>query len=332
MAGTFVGVCGVQQFQLSGSAPPYGSVPMSGGLLFVYNNQTTTLASVYQDIGLTVAQRNPILLDATGRIPICYVADGYYRLRLQDATGVITNGGFDIQGVPSIGASSSGGGGGGSVDPTTILATGDVKWRPVQGTLSGFVRCNGRTIGSTTSGATELADPSAQALFQWLWNNLAQPQAQVVGGRGASAAADWSSNKQITLPDLRGCAPFGLDDMGNVAAGRLTTVSTNTPTTPGSGGGGDSVILTEAQLAAHNHGGTTGTDSPDHSHTPLHNAQSVTFGPSSDPALFQSGAASPTGGTTGANVRHAHSIAMDGSNAAHLNMPPFLLGTWFIKL
>jgi len=57
------------------------------------------------------------------------------------------------------------------------------------GVRSGFVRANGRTIGSATSGATERANADAQALFEYLWNtdaNLA-----VSTGRGASSNADW---------------------------------------------------------------------------------------------------------------------------------------------
>lgn len=64
---------------------------------------------------------------------------------------------------------------------------------------AGFVGLIGRTIGSATSGATERANADCETLFLQLW-----PVCSVVGGKGASAAADWSANKQLTLPDHRG--------------------------------------------------------------------------------------------------------------------------------
>jgi hypothetical protein len=108
-----------------------------------------------------------------------------------------------------------------NIDPTTIIATGDLKVRYGTGVLTGFVRANGRTIGSATSGATERASADCQVLFQYLWDtdaNLA-----VAGGRGASSAADWAANKTIVTPDWRGRALAFMDDMGNAAAGRLTS-------------------------------------------------------------------------------------------------------------
>jgi hypothetical protein len=121
------------------------------------------------------------------------------------------------------------GGGGGTVDPTTILATGDMKLVYNTGVLTGFVRANGRTIGSATSGASERANADTSALFTFLWN--ADANLAVSGGRGASAAADYAANKTITLPDYRGRAVAGLDDMGNSAAGRLTATYFGTAAT-----------------------------------------------------------------------------------------------------
>jgi microcystin-dependent protein len=324
MAGSFIGIAGVQQMQLSGSAPPYGSVPMAGGILTVYEAATSLQVQVFQDIGLTIPAANPMTLDVTGRVPFFFVADGTYRVRLQDASGVITNGGFDLPQVPSIGASTSGGGGS-SVDPTTILSTGDVKWQPIQGSITGFVRMNNRTIGSAASGGTERANLDCQNLFLYIWNNFPDTICPVVGGRGATATADWGAAKQITLLDLRARAAIGLDDMGNTASGRLTALSTNTPTTPGTSGGVDSVALTTPQLAVHAHALTD----PGHDHTI--NSYFAGFATNTSGA---SGNVTPLGSvhpitdsaTTGITISNA------GAGAAHANMPPFLLGTWFWKL
>jgi hypothetical protein len=141
-------------------------------------------------------------------LPQFFVADGSIKLRLTDKNGVQI---FTQDGLLVVGA-SSGGGGGSPVDPTTILQTGQMINMYNTGVLTGFVRANGRTIGSATSGATERANADCQTLFQYLWG--ADANLAVSGGRGASAAADWAANKTLTLPDSRGRTIAGLDDMG----------------------------------------------------------------------------------------------------------------------
>jgi hypothetical protein len=42
---------------------------------------------------------------------------------------------------------------------TQLIRTGQIILEPKGGTLAGFVRCNARTIGSASSGATERANP-----------------------------------------------------------------------------------------------------------------------------------------------------------------------------
>jgi len=119
---------------------------------------------------------------------------------------------------------------------------------------AGYVLADGRTIGSASSGATNRANADTQALFVLLWNSLADVQAPVSGGRGASAAADWAANKTITLPDLRGRIIAGRDNMGGTAAGRLTSAGSGLDgTVMGNAGGAETVTLTAAQIPAHNH-------------------------------------------------------------------------------
>jgi hypothetical protein len=201
--------------------------PLSGGQLFLIQAGTTsTPQNGFQDTGLSISLPNPITLDAAGRIPQFFLADGQIKVRLQDKNGIVK---FVQDNLLVIGP-SAGGGGGGAVDPTTVMATGDLKVRYDTAIISGFVRCNGRTIGSASSGATEFADPTAQALFTHLWTK--DPNLVVTPvGRGASAAADWTANKQIALPDWRGRAVAALDDMGNTAAGRLTNTYFGTAAT-----------------------------------------------------------------------------------------------------
>lgn len=194
---------------------------MIGGKLYFYAANTSTPQSAYQDTGLTIAHPRPIVLDANGRCPSFYLADGSVRARLENSSGVPQ---FDEAALLVIGPSSGGGGGGSSVDATTIFQTGDTLWLDQQGTRDGWVRDNGRTIGSVTSGGTERASADTQALFLFLWGAYSDTVCPVPGGRGVTAAADWAANKTITLPDKRGYVPGGLDDMGNTAAARWTGV------------------------------------------------------------------------------------------------------------
>jgi hypothetical protein len=199
-----------QQFDVYGE-------PLAGGQLFIIQAGTVaTPQNPYQDAGLTLVMPNPITLDAAGRIPQFFLADGYIKVRLTDTNGVVQ---LAADGILVIGPSAGGSGGGAAVDPTSVMQTGDMKFRHDTAIVSGFVRLNGKTIGAASSGATELADPTAQALFNYLWNKDAS--LIVTPSRGASSAADWTANKQIALPDWRGYALGALDDMGNTAAGRL---------------------------------------------------------------------------------------------------------------
>jgi hypothetical protein len=223
--------------------------PLSGGQLFIIQAGTvSTPQNPYQDAALTHVMPNPITLDAAGRIPQFFLADGYIKIRLADVNGVTQ---LAADGILVIGP-SAGGGGGGGVDPTTIMQVGDMKFRYDVAILAGFVRANGNTIGSSSSSATELADPSAQALFNYLWNkdpNLLIYSGLTVVPRGASSAADWAANRQIALPDFRGYAVSGLDDMGNSPSGRLTSAGFGTlATVLGAVGGGETFVLAAGQI------------------------------------------------------------------------------------
>lgn len=317
MAGTFPGVSGVQQIDSSGT-------PLAGGRLSVFIGGTNTLALTYQDIGLAILSTNPLIADVSGRIPLFFVADGTYKVRLTDQFGDVTNGGFEYPQCPSIGASTSGGGGS-AVDPTTILSTGDLKSQLSSGLLTGWVRCNGRTIGNAVSGASERASADTQALFIYLWTSFSDAICPVLGGRGASALVDYNNGKQITLHDARGRALVGLDDMGNIAAGRLNGVvfAPGSTATLGGGQGGEGThTLIKAELSS------AGQTAPDHLHaiTPMQQTNiTVQAGSGNNFSFYQ-----PSGSINTALASIA--LSQLGNDQPHNNMPPFLLGTVYIKL
>jgi hypothetical protein len=308
----------------------FGS-PLAGGHLYTIQAGTTsTPQNSYQDSALTLPWPNPIILSASGRLPQFFLADGNIKIRLTDVNGVEI---LVADGLVVTGA-SSGGGGGAVVDVTTILATGDIKVRYGTGVLAGFVRCNARTIGSATSGASERANADTQALFEYLWNNDAN--LTVSTGRGASSIADWSANKTIALPDWRGRALAALDDMGNTAAGRLTSTYFGTSAIVlGAAGGAESQTLTAAQLPS-----ITSANGAQIINTNFAGNIPVTAGSVSGAAAFNSGTAiapiaSNSIWSSVPQVNTSNSISVTSSNTggtAHPIAQPTMLATVYLKL
>jgi hypothetical protein len=307
--------------------------PLGGGKLYFYQAGTTaTPQNAYQDSALTVLHPNPITLDAAGRVPAFYLADGFIKIRLTDKNGVQQ---IAADNILVIGP-SSGGGGGGGVDPTTILATGDMKFVYGTGSVTGFVRANGRTIGSATSGASERANADTQALYIFLWN--ADPNLVVSTGRGASGLSDFQANKTLSLPDFRGRALAGLDDMGNSAAGRLTSSYFGaTATTLGASGGAESLTLTLAQLPTITSSGAN-TITVYANGNSANNVPYSTFswtgdsygGGPNQPTAHAFGSIFPTNTFSASNNISVTSSGTSGS--AHRTVQPTILATFYLKL
>ncbi|MDC7787954.1 hypothetical protein PQJ75_24630 [Rhodoplanes sp. TEM] len=144
--------------------------------------------------------------------------------------------------------------------------TGDEVTRHATGTLAGYVRKNGRSIGAAGSGATERAASDCRRLYELYW---ADTNLTVTGGRGATAAADWAAGKVLTLPDARGRVQAGLGDMGNSDSGRLTATYLGADgTVLGAAGGLQSASLVTANLPAipHTPSGTLSITLNSHGH------------------------------------------------------------------
>jgi hypothetical protein len=326
-AGTIFGLPLSQQFTENGE-------PMSGGKLYLYTAGTSTPVDAFESFGLTAGTElpHPIELDASGRIPEFWVADGSYRVRLTDVAG---NEIFDINSTTAIGASSGGGGGGsGDVSEESIFQTGDIMWQPVNGTRSGFVRANARTIGSSSSGATERANADTETLFLFLWNNFSNSLCPVSTGRGGSAAADWAANKTIATLDMRGRLPYGMDTMGNSAAGVVDAA-----TSAAGALGSEEITLLQSQLPSinfldtlvvdsHTHSvsvdGTTGTQSASHTHSGTtssdgsHNHDTDNAGGTTTvDAPGGTSVASIASGETSSDGTHSHTITTGNQSASH---------------
>ena len=305
-----------------------GQLLAGGKVFFIEAGTTSDPQNAFYDADLTLPLPNPYPLDASGRMPAFYLADGQIKVRIVDANGVQQ---YMQDNILVVGPSSGSGGGGGA-DPTTVFQTGDCLWLDVQGTRTGWVRDNGRTLGSASSGATERANTDTEALYTFLWNTFSNTICPVSTGRGANAAADFAANKTITLPDKRGYIPGGLDDMGNSAASRYANVPvvSGSVTTAGSVIGETTHITTQAELPNVNFTVSIPSGQGSHAHvylTPVYTAGQI--GGGGTPGTTASSGVTSNTATLPALSGTAPS---GGTDTAHNNQPKTVLGTFFRKL
>lgn len=171
---------------------------------------------------------------------------------------------------------------------------------------TGWVFADGRTIGGASSGATSRANADTEDLFTLLWGSYADSILPVSGGRGASAEADFTANKTIQVPDLRGRVAVGKDDMGGAAAGRVTAGSAAglDGATLGASGGVQAHQLTVVEMPSHSHG------------LPLQNSTDGFAG----------------GGAANARSGGGLSTVSSGGNDPHTNVQPSWIVNKIIKL
>lgn len=318
-----------------------------GALAYFFDGGTTTPRKTYSDAALSTPRTSPVVADGSGRWPAVYLGFNSYDEKILTAAGselsYFTNIPNDAPTNPSD-----------TVDTDALLKTGEVFFKFTQGTRAGAVRANGRTMSNGAGAGTERANDDCSALYTELYNSLSNTQAPVIGGRSGSPSTDFAAGKPITLPDLRGGLPIGLDDMGNSAASRMGAVpfTNGGATTAGSLAGENAHTLTSAEAPAHTHAISVATDSQgahthtfaatstsagSHTHTatvtdPTHfHTQNVTSGNVSitDGAGTLVMRATTTGTTTGASATgvtvanstdgaHTHDVSGNtGSNGAH---------------
>jgi hypothetical protein len=256
--------------------------------------------------------------------------------------------------------------------PSGTATTGDIKWRPTNRTLPGWVFANGTTIGNAASLATGRANADTAALFALLWMDFSNSQCPVTpGGRGASPAADFAANKQIQVLSLQGTNMIGVDGMGGSITGRLAGVpiiSGNT-TTPGSILGENLHTLSVPEIPSHLHSVAAAGDTGNESALHVHGGSGTTTGQSNDhshgftamqvigagqsgsePTRLGQPANSSTGGVsadhthnfsfvTGTeNTSHVHSWSFAvnsgsaGGGGSHNNVELSMLGSVYLKL
>jgi microcystin-dependent protein len=267
-----------------------------GAKAFFYDAGTTTPRLVYDDADLDnpleVDEDGAIATDGSGRWPRVFLQFGSFDLKITTEGGTQL---FYDQDIPNPEPFSDDV----AIDVDAQLNTGDFIFVGKNGTRSGAVRANGKTIGSGASGGTERANDDTQDLFEYLWNNYANGQCAVSTGRGSTATADFLANKTIAMPDYRGCALVGFDDMGNTNSFLMSA----SPTVTGS------AILAGSIMGANTHTLQT-SEIPSHSH-----AFSATTGTAGSHSHTFSGTSSSDGahthtGTTDSSGAHTHSTTI----------------------
>lgn len=142
-----------------------------------------------------------------------------------------------------------------------------------------------------TSGGTFNGD-EFEAVYTYLYDNLADAQAPVSTGRGANAAADFAANKNLTLPDYRDHALLGVSAGGSITTAGATAGASTVAST-GSVGTSGSTAITIAQMPAH-----------DHTVSPF--SVSVISNSSTGQVWMQDGGGSVTTSSTGGGTGHNH--------------------------
>lgn len=99
-------------------------LPLSGGLVYVYDVGTTTPKTVYSNAGLSVSAANPIVCDAYGLHDMHYVATGSYKIVVKTSAAVTVYTRDNIDGRVPVGAGALAiaNGGTGATDAAAALS------------------------------------------------------------------------------------------------------------------------------------------------------------------------------------------------------------------
>lgn len=201
---------------------------------------------------------------------------------------------------------------------TIGFTTGDVKLSIRTTADTGWVLMNDTTIGDASSGATGRANADTVDLFTLLWNNTANADCAVSGGRGGSAAVDYAAHKTITLPKALGRALACYGSGSGLTARALAKAL----------GSEDAIVV------QHNHGITD----PGHSHQerggnniPLYVDNSTALG-NIRSIVDSTGSGSPVQALTTASTTTGLTVNNAGSSGVDANMPPTLFLNVMIKL
>ena len=215
------------------------------------------------------------------------------------------------------------------VDTATsaFFSTGDGKLSLKTAADTGWILCDDGTFGSTSSGASNLASATTQALFTLFFNNITDAAAPLLtSGGGATtraaqtnAASAWAANCRMTLTKQLGRAIA----IAGAGAG-LTSRAL------GSSIGEETHLLTSAEIPAVPFSGATGVESNGHTHSVPASAGNTSTGGGG----FSAAAPLGSGQSGGANMTHTHSFSgnISGGGGAHNIMQPTSFWNVMVKL
>lgn len=224
--------------------------------------------------------------------------------------------------------------------PDGIFKTGDTKNKVLNVTDPGWVLGAGRTIGNASSGGTERAHADTQALFvAWhkatvsqntlfpIQDSSGSPSTRATAGTAdENAFADFNANRRLPLPNLKGRAFAGLDNMDGSSANIVADAAADIL--------GGTVGAEKHQLVVAELPNTAGSINV--------NLPAQTIGTNQTDVLRSTGTSGQQGGgATSGNPVGALTVTIPqqtlvgsilGSNTPHNNMQPTFFGYVFIKL
>lgn len=187
------------------------------------------------------------------------------------------------------------------------------------GLIGAFVEGLGIAVGTTI---TALPSATTMTLSAAVSNTGTSPLLVLPWGQGDGSTT-------ANLPDRRGRSGIGRDDMGGVAAARMTAATID-GTKLGAAGGSEAVVLSAAQMPTHDHGFVDGG----HTHTVTGTTDAVARTVSGSTYNVLGGAVNilnsvihGAANVTGTAASHSSNITFNsaGSSAAHPNVQPGLV-------
>lgn len=275
--------------------------PIVGAQLFFYQTGSSSPQNTYADVGLTVANANPVVADSTGHFGNIWLGSSAgYR--------VVCYGPNPTPEVPSTPASPQGSqlwtadpvGPAAGGAQTVVGIIGEVRdFAGIVGQIpTGWYQCFGQPVSRSTYAA-------AFAALGTTWG-----------------AGDGSTT--FNLPDLRGRASFGVDNMGGTAANRVTSAVCSIGGSTLGAVGGDQ--HSQADTLTFTASSTLSLTDPGHTHTFTH-GQLGSGGDGNPPWANDSfggvGTVTTATGTTGISGSVTTSVLGTSSlTGASQNMPP----------
>lgn len=263
---TLIDTSAFSEFNVATVAAPAKTTLVNNDLFPIINSEDSdslaklTTANLYANVGAYMVATYPTIFNATATFTSALET----KLNGIEALADVTD-------VDNIGSSIAGGS---TIDETTLAD--DDKFGVVD-----------------TSASSVAKGMLASKLINWIMNKLGL-HGIVVGYAGSTAPTYWAlcygqavsrttysalfakigttygvgdGSTTFNLPDYRGRVEAGKDNMGGVSANRLTAQTGGVDgDTLGAVGGAETHTLSEAQIPAHAHDGTTGVESAGHTH------------------------------------------------------------------